>query len=195
MKFKQYIPILVAIIGIVLLSSCSHYSGSISSNYSGVIPTNMKSFTGQSSANYVLGIGGNHHQGLIQEAKENLYYKIRKFEAPKLINYTVDIKRTNYFFYYKVTAYVSAEMVNYGSADETVKEEVEKDQQNKLFGFYVGEKVKYKVLGKEKFGKIIKLKKKNALVQSQDLLKREWVSLRSLRKIESKPQKGEKLTF
>lgn len=180
---------------ILFLSSCSTYTGTLTANYSGPIPDEIKSFTGEASATYIFGIGGNRHQGLIQEAKENLYYKVRKFDKPKLINYAVDIKRSHYLFYSKTKVFVTAEMSNYASADEDVKAEVEKDEQSKQFGFYAGETVKYKILGKEKTGKIIKLKKRNALIQSQDLLKREWVSLRYLRKIEETKKKSDKLTF
>jgi hypothetical protein len=113
------------ILFLIIHSSCiSTHNGFIQSP-SFSVKNNFKivsTIEGKSKATYILGIGGNLREGLINEAKKNMYSKYSLNANQNLTNITVDIKRTFFIlplFFMSQNIIVSADVIEfYDNIDE-----------------------------------------------------------------------------
>lgn len=104
---------------VISFSSCiSTHTGSIqTSSFS--TNNNFKivsTVEGTSTAVYILGIGGNYKNGLINEAKKNMYFNFTLKSNQNLTNITTDIKRTYFILpilYMSQTVIVSADVIQF----------------------------------------------------------------------------------
>jgi hypothetical protein len=81
---------------------------------------------GSTKATYVFGIGGNKHQGLILEAKQDLYRKCKLDRNQQITNITTDVRNSGIFYPIIVTQTVtiSADIIEFypRHISETLKE-------------------------------------------------------------------------
>lgn len=103
----------------LIYSSCiSTHSGSFQSP-SFSIKNNFKIVTtieGNSNATYIFGIGGNLREGLVSEAKKNMYSKYSIQSNQNLTNITTDIKVTYFILpllYISQNVMVSADVIQF----------------------------------------------------------------------------------
>jgi nucleoside-specific outer membrane channel protein Tsx len=76
----------------------------------------VSTIEGKSKATYILGIGGNLREGLVNEAKKNMYSKYLLNANQNLTNITVDIKRTFFIlpiFFMRQNVIVSADIIEF----------------------------------------------------------------------------------
>jgi hypothetical protein len=117
----------LAFLGFLLLlihSSCiSIHKGNIASN-SFSIKNNfniISTIEGNSSATYILGIGGNLREGLVNEAKKEMYQKYKLQPNQNLANITTDIKTTYFIFpllYMSQKVILSADVIQFYDDNE-----------------------------------------------------------------------------
>lgn len=100
-------------------SSCiSIQKGSITQN-SFSVKNNfeiVKTIEGNSKATYILGIGGNLPNGLINEAKKNMYSNNKLQPNQNLTNITTDVKTTFFIFpllYSRQSVFISADVIQF----------------------------------------------------------------------------------
>ena len=111
-----------AFLCMLLQSSCmSLHKGSIQqSSFSA--KNNFKivsTIEGNSKATYVLGIGGNNKDGLVKEAKKNMYMYYTLDANQILTNITTDVKTTFFILpilYMKRQVFVSADVVQFSDS-------------------------------------------------------------------------------
>ncbi|TAH25901.1 MAG: hypothetical protein EAZ07_05890 [Cytophagales bacterium] len=108
--------ILLYLFTLSIMSSCAVHSGNISTGSS--MDGQLKDVvTGEASTRKILGIGGMNKNGLILEAKRDLYNKYKQNKNIKLTNFSVDFKTTYYLFFYSTTlATVSADLYDYNQS-------------------------------------------------------------------------------
>jgi hypothetical protein len=100
----------------------------------------VKTIRGESMATYILGIGGNSRDGLINEAKKSMYISYTIKPNQNITNVTTDIKNSYFivpFIFMTQTAIVSADVIEFydldakaidsKSNDEKANVEVSKD--------------------------------------------------------------------
>ena len=69
---------------------------------------------GKAQATYVFGIGGNKHEGLILEAKQDLYSKCKLEKNQQITNITTDSRNANlYPFFIRHTITISADIIEF----------------------------------------------------------------------------------
>jgi hypothetical protein len=113
--------LIVFMLSIVLLGSCiSLHKGHIAPNSVSLSSDNfqvVKSISGEAKALYVLGIGGFNIEGLLREAKINMYNKYPPKPNEIITNITVDNKQTFFlgFLVMQHSVIVSADVVKFGS--------------------------------------------------------------------------------
>ena len=74
----------------------------------------VKTIYGSASATYFFGIGGNEKEGLVNEAKQNLYSKYNLLPNQTITNITYDISHQIILgIYYKQTCYISADIIQF----------------------------------------------------------------------------------
>jgi hypothetical protein len=122
MKTKIIRIILPLCLIFVSFSSCvSIHKGSISPSSVELKKTGfkvVKTLSGESSATYILGIGGNNPKGLFNEAKKNMYSSYNLKENQVISNIVSDVKQKFFLFpiYYKVTLYLSADVFEFNDS-------------------------------------------------------------------------------
>lgn len=109
---------------LLIHSSCiSIHKGNIASN-SFSIKDNfniISTIEGNSSATYILGIGGNLREGLVNEAKKKMYQKYKLQPNQNLANITTDIKTTYFIFpllYMRQKVILSADVIQFYDDNE-----------------------------------------------------------------------------
>lgn len=104
--------------GILLISSCTFHRGMMSGNmYAKTSETDFIQFSiGRSSTVRLLGFGGAKTQGLVFDAKNDLYYNYPLKEGQAYANFTVDIQDFYFLIFSKTTAIVSADIVGPSSS-------------------------------------------------------------------------------
>lgn len=119
---KSMLP-LCCLTAALFLSSCAvSFTGSFQSS-ANLSQANFKylerNVKGYASATYVLGIGGNNHESLIDEAKEALYesYDIKNNQV--LANPTVTWSHKGGLFARTVTCIVSGDIVEFSNPPAT----------------------------------------------------------------------------
>lgn len=112
---------------LLIHSSCiSTHNGSIQST-SFSVKNNFKivsTIEGKAKATYILGIGGNLREGLVNEAKRNMYSNYSLKENQNLTNITTDIKRTYFIFpllFMSQNVIVSADIIQFYDAIDEIK--------------------------------------------------------------------------
>ena len=110
-------------IGIILQGCISLHNGVIAPNSVNVSTDNfqiVKSISGEASALYILGIGGAKKDGLVREAKINMYNDYPQTNEI-ITNITVDNKQTFIgFLVMQHSVIVSADVVKFGSDCNTI---------------------------------------------------------------------------
>ena len=112
---------------LLIHSSCiSTHTGNIQSP-SFSVKNNFKiisTIEGKSTATYILGIGGNLRNGLVNEAKRNMYSNYTLKENQNLTNITTDIKVTFFIFpilFMRKNVIVSADVIQFYDHIDEVK--------------------------------------------------------------------------
>jgi len=84
----------------------------------------IKTITGEASATYVFGIGGYNKEGLINEAKKDMYQKYQLSENQAIANITLDSKHTFIFYplLYTKKIIISADVIQFGTDIKAVNE-------------------------------------------------------------------------
>jgi hypothetical protein len=138
-KLNMKKGILIFFIGIIL-SSCAFHSGNISSGP--VIDCPMKDIvTGEASTVRLFGlIGGFDRNGLILEAKRDLYSKYKIGKNFRLTNFSVDFKTSFVLFYSVTKATVSADLHD---CDTSVNSEHSADINPMIGGLCAGDSIIY----------------------------------------------------
>ena len=146
---------------LLIHSSCiSTHTGSIQTS-SFAVNNNFKivsTIEGESEAIYILGIGGNMKNGLINEAKKNMYLKTSLLPNQNITNITTDIKRTFFIFpllFMSQTAIVSADVIEFYNGNESVmnNDKLQNDKQdiNKVTEQINNENVNFKLRNTQNF--------------------------------------------
>ena len=98
-----------------MLCGCALHIGTISSN--AMLNTNnfkiVGTAKGEATAKYWLGIGGLGRQGLVNEAKQDLYKNTPLKPNQTLANLTYDIKKNYILIYWQQKAIVTADIVEF----------------------------------------------------------------------------------
>ncbi|MEM9857106.1 MAG: DUF6567 family protein [Bacteroidota bacterium] len=112
------------IITITSFVSCSYHVGTIGGG-SAVITNNQFSRIdfayGTAKTTNVLGIGGNHKNGLVLEAKRNLYQNSQLQAGQAIGQTTVDFKRTFFFPVMTTRVIISAEIIDFSDKPENTE--------------------------------------------------------------------------
>jgi hypothetical protein len=126
---------------IVLLGSCvSLHSGFVAPNSVSITSPNFKVIStiyGESNAIYFLGLGGTGKDGLIKEAKKNMYESYNLNNSEMITNITVDNKTSLYFggIFAQHSVFISADVVKFGESEssfnnQTVEKPVKQEVMN-----------------------------------------------------------------
>ena len=113
--------LLVLALSFLFFQSCiSLHNGHIAPNSVSVSTDNfqiVKSISGEAKALYILGIGGAIKEGLVREAKINMYNKYPPKPNEIITNITVDNKQTFFlgFLVMQHSVIVSADVVKFGN--------------------------------------------------------------------------------
>jgi hypothetical protein len=78
--------------------------------------TIVKTISGEATATYILGIGGNNRNGLTKEAKEKMYSNHKLSSNQNITNITLDVRKQYFIFpilYNNETVIVSADVIEY----------------------------------------------------------------------------------
>ena len=107
----------------IILSSCGVHSTLVTNTNSNAtnVELSKKNFTildqvsGESSANYIMGIGGLSNKALIENAKADMLKKANLLGGSKaLVNVTIESHYSAfYIFYFKKTVTISAHIVEF----------------------------------------------------------------------------------
>jgi hypothetical protein len=131
-KFK----LLTAIILVFGASSCAFHSGMMNDSASlhGQDFELIGMAVGQAKTTQILGIGGLDPDGLVLEAKRELYARFPLTKGQAYANISVDFKRSYFPIVNTTKATVSADIVQFG---EEKSDELQKLFKNKLSMYYV----------------------------------------------------------
>jgi hypothetical protein len=78
--------------------------------------TIVKTISGEATATYILGIGGNNRNGLTKEAKEKMYSNHKLSSNQNITNITLDVRKQYFLIpilYINETVIVSADVIEY----------------------------------------------------------------------------------
>ncbi|MDW3195166.1 MAG: DUF6567 family protein [Cytophagales bacterium] len=103
----------------ILLSSCSYHIGTIGGGTGTITNNQFKSIDfgyGTAKTTKFLGIGGNEKDGLVLEAKRNLYRNYKLRPAQVIGQTTVDFKRTFFFPISTTKVTISAEIIDFSDS-------------------------------------------------------------------------------
>lgn len=108
-------PFLVAAFSLVSLSSCSFHYGTSSAGSAMITNENFKiDFAyGSTKSTKIFGIGAFNREGLVLDAKKNLYKNYPLQPGQALGNMTVDFKTTFVLFVSTTKVTISAELINF----------------------------------------------------------------------------------
>ena len=175
------------------LSSCAYHTGSMSSS-TAITHGHFKVLgyaVGTAQVNKFLGFGGLNKDGLVLEAKKDLYEKYKLDTAQVFGNITVDFKTTVGFPFIKTQVFVGADVIDfYPERNATLKttaisesktEYLQLDDKTEVNGFKIGDNVSAVVSGKSITGRIIKFKGNWACV-SQEGDNKVWVPIHAIKK-------------
>ena len=112
--------IIVFILGIAILSSCTYHVGSIGGGSAAVTNNNFANIDfayGVAKTVNVLGIGGNEKDALVLEAKRNLYLNYNLKPGQVIGQTTVDYKRTFFFPVMVTQVTLSAEIIDFSEGE------------------------------------------------------------------------------
>ncbi|MEM6525931.1 MAG: DUF6567 family protein [Bacteroidota bacterium] len=119
----------------ICLCSCSFHIGTIGGG-SAVITNNQFSRIdfayGTAKTTNIFGIGGNRNNGLVLEAKRNLYQNSQLQAGQAIGQTTVDFKRTFFFPVMTTRVVVSAEIIDF--SDKSGNAEISQDALNDFVG-------------------------------------------------------------
>lgn len=147
---------------LVLFSSCSYHIGTIGGGSGTITNDRFASIDfayGQTKTTNFLGIGGNKKDGLVLEAKRNLYLNYKLQPTQVIGQTTVDFKRTLFFPFLTTKVTVSAEIIDFSTDSIRFKES--NDNKNRFIGlkkndqFEIGEEVFYSKNLKNKYSATI----------------------------------------
>jgi hypothetical protein len=136
LKHRFVTTILVCASGLLFCTCTAYHTGSVSTV---LLPPKSKIIDmamGTAKAHYFLGLGGMGKDGLVLEAKKELYrgYPLKKNQAYG--NMTLDAKRSYYILYWNTKVTLSADIIDYDSVtnqDGLLKDRVSKwNDWNKL---------------------------------------------------------------
>lgn len=118
MKKKQLLFLTLALIPILFSSCITTFQGDIFQSGFTISDSDFKIIrteNGSTKATYVFGIGGNNHQGLILEAKQDLYRKCKLGKNQQLTNITTDVRNSGIFYPIIITQTVtiSADIIEF----------------------------------------------------------------------------------
>lgn len=177
----------------ISLSSCAYHVGTMSSS-AAVSNGHFKVLgyaVGTSEVNKFLGFGGLNKDGLVLEAKKDLYQKYPLDSGQVFGNITVDFKTSVGFPFSKTQVFVGADVIDfYPERNATLKsaapvqEPAKYEQLNdraELNGFKIGDTVSATVSGKAVSGTITKFKG-NWVYVSQANNKKVWVPVNTINK-------------
>lgn len=162
MLLKKFITCFAIMLVLALSSCASFHQGAISSGP--LLSSNdkhIKTAVGYASTTIILGFGGTAHDALIHNAKRDMEKTYPLAKGEYYSNYTVDLKRTIYFFgVIENDVYVHADIMS--SNPDAVARDFSKSEEMKAFvgskenfyktkrdSFYVGEKIYLPYDGKE----------------------------------------------
>jgi hypothetical protein len=121
MRANQNLFLSVLIVSLSFAYGCvAYHTGMFQPSQVAVINSDfkvIKTIQGESQATYVLGIGGNRMQGLVNEAKRNMYNSHMLKENQMIANVTVDSKQT-YILYpilYTKKIIITADVIQFGN--------------------------------------------------------------------------------
>ena len=130
------------------LSGCAFHGGSMTGNaaISDAKFTVVGLATGTSSTVHVFGIGGLRTEGMVLEAKRNLYLNYPLAPGQALANVTVDFKRAFYVFVVKTTCIISADIIDFSDDPQNAdfadyNQSISKNSLLESKGFVLSEKV------------------------------------------------------
>ena len=142
--------LMIFMFSIVLLGSCvSLHSGFVAPNSVSITSPNFRvvsTIYGESNAIYFLGLGGTGKDGLIKEAKKNMYESYNLNTSEMITNITVDNKTSLYFggIFAQHSVFISADVVKFGESESIFnKQPVEKP--NKQESMISNENIKIKL--------------------------------------------------
>ena len=161
---------------VVLLGSCvSLHSGFVAPNSVSITSPNFKVIStiyGESNAIYFLGLGGTGKDGLIKEAKKNMYESYNLNTSEMITNITVDNKTSLYFggIFAEHSVFISADVVKFGESESSFKNQtVEKPVNQEVMNNNEDVTIKLENLNDIKTGfldysETVKLKKGNKVL-------------------------------
>lgn len=103
-----------------LFSSCSFYKGGSMTGNASITNANFRTVglaTGSASARYFFGISFFSSDGLVMDAKKNLYAQTVLKDGQALANVTVDFKIKLFLFWVKQTATISADIIDFNTPE------------------------------------------------------------------------------
>jgi hypothetical protein len=121
----------IAITLLVIFQSCAFHGGYM--NNSASLSTNNFQYVkydaqGSAMVVYIFGLGGNDKMALVNEAKKNLLENNPLSPNQTLVNLTVNFKQSFVFFVITNRCTVTADIVEFNSANETVGSEIKIDK-------------------------------------------------------------------
>ncbi|MFK8038724.1 MAG: DUF6567 family protein [Crocinitomicaceae bacterium] len=145
LKFNLTVPTIALMF---LLHSCAYYNGSMTGNaaISDANFTVAGFATGTSQSIYVFGIGGLNKDGMVIEAKRNMYTTYPLEPGQAFANVTVDFKRGFYLLFNRTICTITADIIDFnGQANSedfiNINSEITKNVTYHLNNFKVGEKI------------------------------------------------------
>ena len=111
---KEFI---IFVFSLIFLAGCSFHKGMISPSYVQFTSPNfnyVNSIEGEASAIYILGIGGLEINGLVNEAKTNMYSNFFLKKNQVITNVTEDVKKTLFLpFFTKHKVIITADVYEF----------------------------------------------------------------------------------
>jgi len=168
--------LMVFMLSVVLLGSCvSLHSGFVAPNSVSITLPNFKVIStiyGESNAIYFLGLGGTGKDGLIKEAKKNMYESYNLNTSEMITNITVDNKTSLYFggIFAEHSVFISADVVKFGESESSFNNQpVEKPVKQEIINNNEDVTIKLENLNDIKTGFLdysesVKLKKGNKVL-------------------------------
>lgn len=157
------IPVIAALLIITMNSCTSIHTGNISGN--AFEDAENYRFTGQASGSvsmrYVLGIGGNHHNAAVHEAKQKLYRSAPLEPNERYVNWTVNEKTSIFpiLLFVKKTITVTADIIKILPEDKSISKDsfntfyktIRKDSLFKYSYYKYGDSIIYHDTKNDKF--------------------------------------------
>ena len=144
---KGILPFLLAS---VFLQSCAFYNGTMTGNaaISDANFTVAGFASGTARCTYVFGIGGLKKDGLVLEAKRNMYNTYPLAPGQAFANVTVDFKRGYYILFARTVCTITADIIDFNEMPssndfDSVNSEITANVINQLKNYSVGEHVYY----------------------------------------------------